>query len=196
MTRSDIFKYLGTFALGFGCGAGAFYIYSKRKEPVEDYEPEEEVIESDYRKEVAENWDDMNEVIVNQGYRPIYEDRPSFAPTTEEKLNDIPYLISGVEYGNFDYEEITLTYYSDDKLADDHDDLLDDVESIVGTQWRDEFKKPGVTVVYVRNDARKCDYEIALDYRSYNDIVDEKPYLLHNILDSATAMMIAEEEDE
>lgn len=31
MTRSDIFKYLGTFALGFGCGAGAFIFTAKEK---------------------------------------------------------------------------------------------------------------------------------------------------------------------
>lgn len=194
--NKDILKYLGTFVLGFGCGIGAFYLYNKKKEELDEVMriAEDDETESEFLDGVEENWDEMNEVIEAMHYRPVYEDRPSFAPTKEEKMKEIPYVIKPEDFGMFGYEDICLTYYSDGVLADDHDDLVEYPEQVVGTEWRREFEQ-GETVVYVRNDARKCDYEIALDFRTYTDIVDEHPYLLHNILDSATAQMI-EDEDE
>lgn len=195
--NKDIFKYLGTFIFGFGCGIGASYLYNKKKtelDEVMDIAEPDDSSDFEFLEHVKENWDDMNEVIDAMQYRPIYEDRPSFAPTKEEKMKEIPYVIKPEDFGMLDYEDICLTYYSDGVLADDHDDKVEFVEQVVGTEWRREFER-GETVVYVRNDARKCDYEIALDFRTYTDIVDEHPYLLHNILDSATAQMI-EDEDE
>lgn len=87
-----------------------------------------------------------------------------------------PYVISPEEFGEFeDYEKISLTYYSDGILADENDEVVDDVEDIVGDAL-DHFGEYEDDSVFVRCDERKCDYEILLDQRSFIvDIVHNKP---------------------
>lgn len=81
---------------------------------------------------------------------------------------DKPYVISQNEYGEFgDYMEISLTYYEDGIVADDDDEIIEDVEAVLGTDFMDEFEDD---VVLIRNDARKCDYEVARDYRTYHEV--------------------------
>lgn len=81
---------------------------------------------------------------------------------------DKPYVISQNEYGEFgDYMEISLTYYEDGIVADDNDDIIEDVAAVLGTDFQNEFEDD---VVLIRNDARKCDYEVVRDYRTYHEV--------------------------
>lgn len=81
---------------------------------------------------------------------------------------DKPYVISQNEYGEFgDYMEISLTMYGDGIVADDDDEIIEDVAAVLGTDFEDEFEDD---VVFVRNDARKCDYEIVRDPRTYHEV--------------------------
>lgn len=86
-----------------------------------------------------------------------------------------PYIITPEIYFEEDdgFEKITLTYYMRDQiLADDHDCMLEDIESAVGLDWEDGFGDYVNGVVYVRNEFRHCDYEImAVDgsFTDYND---------------------------
>lgn len=81
---------------------------------------------------------------------------------------DKPYVISQHEFGEFgDYMEISLTYYEDGIVADDDDEIIDDVEAVLGTDFMNEFEDD---VVLIRNDARKCDYEVSRDYRTYHTV--------------------------
>lgn len=96
-----------------------------------------------------------------------------------------PYILEPDQYGDEpDYEQISLTYYADGKLADEDDDLVENIPLILGEEWRERFDKYDEDCVYVRNDARHCDYEITRDFRKYIEVVEERPYLLHNILDN------------
>ena len=89
----------------------------------------------------------------------------------EELKVDEPYVISPDEFTEFeDYETISLTYYSDGILADDNDEIIEDVEGTVGEDSLEHFGEYEPDSVYVRNDRRKCDYEILLDERAYSDI--------------------------
>lgn len=86
-----------------------------------------------------------------------------------------PYVISPEEFGEFsDYETISLTYYEDKILADDQDNVIDDIDNIVGNDSLTHFGEYEDDLVYVRNDRLRCDYEIALDVRKYSDVC---PYL-------------------
>lgn len=81
---------------------------------------------------------------------------------------DKPYVISQNEYGEFgDYMEISLTYYEDGIVADDDDEIIEDVAAVLGTDFIKEFEDD---VVLIRNDARKCDYEVVRDYRTYHEV--------------------------
>lgn len=86
-----------------------------------------------------------------------------------------PYVISPEEFGDFDdYEKISLSYYADGVLADDNDDVVDDVEGVVGDAL-DHFGEYEEDSVFVRCDERKCDYEILFDQRNFSDIAANKP---------------------
>lgn len=89
----------------------------------------------------------------------------------EDVLMDKPYVISPEEFGQFDdYETISLTYYADSVLADDNDELVNDVDNIVGFDSLNHFGEYEEDSVFVRNDRLKCDYEILLDKRKYADV--------------------------
>lgn len=104
---------------------------------------------------------------------------PSDAEKEEKKDTTVerPYVISPEEFGEFDdYERISLTYYADGKLTDDNDELVDDVDEIVGEDSLTHFGEYEDDSVFVRNDARKCDYEILLDQRNYFDVIKTNPH--------------------
>lgn len=88
-----------------------------------------------------------------------------------------PYVIAPEDFGEYgeDYEMLTLTYYADDILADDHDEIVEDVDAKVGLDSLSRFGEYTYDpdTVYVRNDKRKCDYEIIRDERNYADVVRE-----------------------
>lgn len=87
------------------------------------------------------------------------------------------YVISPDEFGeNDDYEKFSLTYYADQVLADDNDDIIEDIEATVSYEALSHFGEYEDDSVFVRNDILKCDYEILLDHRKYSDVVKTKPH--------------------
>ena len=96
----------------------------------------------------------------------------------EEKVNMVekPYIISPEEFGDFDeYTKLSLTYYSDGVLADENDEIVDDIDETVGADFADHFGEYEDDSVFVRNDRLKCDYEILRDNRSYSDVTGRYP---------------------
>ena len=90
---------------------------------------------------------------------------------------DKPYVIPPEEFGELDdYDKIGLSYYADQVLADENDDLIEDVDGIVGLESLSHFGEYEDDSVFVRNDRLKCDYEILLDQRKYSDVVKRKPH--------------------
>ena len=81
--------------------------------------------------------------------------------------DDEPYVISPDEFGTVSHETVYLTYYADRVLADDVDDIVDDIEGTVGSKSLLRFGEYEEEIVHVRNDIIETDYEISLDTRSY-----------------------------
>jgi hypothetical protein len=82
-----------------------------------------------------------------------------------QRRPEAPYVISFEEFNENTYEhsQSTITYYmGDDVLADEKDQLIDDVESVVGTDNLARFghgsRDPNV--VYIRNERLEADYEV------------------------------------
>ena len=92
---------------------------------------------------------------------------------TEEK-KDEPYVISPDDYGeNDNYMQISLVYYSGDGvLADDEDEVIKDIEDIVGEDFTEHFGEYEDDSVFIRNDRQRCDYEILRDNRSFSDVAE------------------------
>lgn len=90
---------------------------------------------------------------------------------------DKPYVIQPSDFGEFDdYEKISLTYTADGVLLDDMNEIVDDIEETVGEDSLEHFGEYEDDSVYVRNDAKKCDYEILLDQRNYQKFFETQPH--------------------
>lgn len=95
----------------------------------------------------------------------------------QEIAVDRPYVIQPSDFGEFDdYEKISLTYTADGVLLDDMNEIVDDIEETVGEDSLEHFGEYEDDSVYVRNDAKKCDYEILLDQRNYHEIFETQPH--------------------
>lgn len=89
---------------------------------------------------------------------------------------DRPYIIEPQEFGALDgYSLITLYHYSDNVLADDCDELVEDIDDVVGEDYASHFGEYEDDCVYVRNDRLKADYEICRDLRKYSDVAWRSP---------------------
>lgn len=114
--------------------------------------------------------------IQEQGYTDYSNNSKSEGNTEEMTDVEKPYVIEPNEYGECGYETVELTYYSDGVLADDMDNVVDDVDDIVGLDSLTQFGEYEDDSVHVRNDRLKCDYEILLDHRKYSDVTNNSPH--------------------
>ncbi len=85
-----------------------------------------------------------------------------------------PYIIERGEYlnGKQWYEKLDYVYYEgDDTLADDKDEPIDNPSEIVGSRFRELFGRDAddPDVLYIRNEQRGADFEIARLTRCYVD---------------------------
>ncbi len=125
-------------------------------------------------KQETESIEKYASILKEEGYT-------KYSRRVEEKKGDPfmekPYVISPEEFGEFEeYEKISLTYYADQVLADENDELVDDVEEIVGENSLTHFGEYEEDSVFVRNDRLKCDYEILLDQREYSKVIQHMPH--------------------
>ena len=190
--------YLVAFAAGAGIGVGASWfllkkkyekiaqeeidsvkeVYSKREASSyileEDEQDEEE--SSEENKSMMEHAVEYAKQLNKHGYTN-YSDAGAKIDIPKAAV-DAPYVIAPDEVGLYDdYDEITLTYYADHILADDMDEIVEDVEEKVGYDALTHFGQYEEDCVYVRNDKRKVDYEIVLDERTYAEVVRDNPFL-------------------
>ena len=94
-----------------------------------------------------------------------------------ESKKEHPYIISPEEFGEISsYEKISLTYYIDGVLADDDDEVIYDIENIIGHESLNHFGEYEDDSIFVRNDKLKCDYEVLLDQREFSKMLESKPY--------------------
>lgn len=92
-------------------------------------------------------------------------------------LNDptykAPYIIPPEEFGLDDeYTMINLNYYVDDILTDDDDQIIENVDEIVGLENLKHMGEYEDDALHIRNENYKCEYEILLSRRSYHDATE------------------------
>ena len=122
------------------------------------------------KNETEENIEEDEEVCENN------EDRVELDEIERASDYDKPYIIEPQEFGALDgYSLITLYHYSDNVLADDCDELVEDLDDVVGEDYASHFGEYEDDCVYVRNDRLKADYEICRDLRKYSDVVWRSP---------------------
>lgn len=123
-------------------------------------------------------------VVERKSYRDLIQQEgyTNYSKSTDERKeepmgNEKPYVIAPEEFGEFEeYERISLTYYADQILADENDEMIEDVDETVGVESLTHFGEYEDDSVFVRNDRLKCDYEILLDQRTYAEILEHSPH--------------------
>ena len=154
------------------------YFQNKRAEEANalEEEPDEaEVKEArDERQEDKPNIREYASLIKKENYTN-YSDT---ATDKKKEVDDVekPYVITPEEFGELDYSTISLTYYSDDVLTYESDELVEDVDDIVGADFAEHFGEYEDDSVFIRNDRMKTDFEILVDKRNYSDVVETNPH--------------------
>ena len=171
--------YFVMFASGFFVGTFASRQYFKKKyEDISNKEIDSvrEVYEREKEKLAEKHSDD--EYFVKPPLDPrvgTIEDAGYVDITKKEDQdeNEEPYVIPPEEFGEIEeYEKISLTYYSDNVLADENDDVVEDVADTVGLDSLNTFGQYDDDAVYVRNDRLRADYEILMDRRDYSEVCE------------------------
>ena len=133
--------------------------FAKRYTGPQQSEPTKDAAETrlnDKKEEVKAYADELR----NNGY--ISSDEKEVGLVTK------PYVITPEEFGdNEDYDTESLTLYSDGILTDDFDNVIEDVDGLVGRDSLTHFGEYEDDSVFVRNDALRTDYEILQDERTY-----------------------------
>lgn len=189
--NSKVSFILGTI-IGAGIGVAGTYSYFKDKyeKLAEKDFNSRRVFDEDKKDEseepVAEKTADSRTVdkpsIAEYAARLQKEGYVNYSDMQDKKQKqeigvDKPYVIQPSDFGEFDdYEKISLTYTADGVLLDDMNEIVDDIEETVGEDSLEHFGEYEDDSVYVRNDAKKCDYEILLDQRNYQDIFETQPH--------------------
>ena len=186
---------LGTiFAFSLGAAAGAVVTWKVLKKKYERYAQEEiDSVKETYKKKYEYKDEDKviyeptpevedainaGEMVTAYGYSTFSEYTTTEIKETKDEKKEGPYVISPEEFDEIGYETSNLTYYADGVLADDVNDVIENVEALVGEDSLEAFGEYEDDTVFVRNDSLKTDFEICRDKRNYSDVVgppaDEK----------------------
>lgn len=182
-------SYLLAFAAGALIGSAATWYFVKdkyEKLAQEEIDSVKETFKKSYEDQEVKHEEEIHKVENNyynslaQNYNYEKKSRPEtiLEEDEEEEVRkmDEPYVIKPYEFGDYiDYEQISLLYFADGVLADEDTlDVIDDVEETVGEYFADHFGEYEEDSVYVRNDAKRCEYEILKDERQYKDVASKK----------------------
>lgn len=180
-----------SFAVGAAIGAAVSWIYTKNMYENLIQEEIDSVKQVLYNRDNSKREKKNTEVsdsaelemknyvknISRSNYAKIEIDDEKNENEVTKEMIDKPYVISPDEFGEiYDYEKISLTYYSDGVLADENDEIVEDFDELIGEDALDSFGEYEDDSVFVRNDKLKCDYEILNDQRDYAEVMQKKPH--------------------
>lgn len=188
------FKNFAIFVAGAALGGCTSYFYLKKiheDKYDEDIQSVKEAFNKKYNKEYNEvenasatvNVDSSNEdlkknldiskflyedIVNNSGY----VDYANVVDVDEDTIPTKPFVVKPEDFGDIvEYEIVTLKYFSDGALIDEDNEVVEDVEFIVGLDALRMLDKYDTDSVYVRNDVKETYYEVIYDERRYDDLV-------------------------
>lgn len=134
---------------------------------VEEEPKSEQKIDRNNKPDIVEYAKILSETgYTNYAERQDKKEKKGVEPVEDER----PYVISPDEFGEKDgYENVTLTYYADGVLTDYFDNVISNIDEVVGFDSLDHFGEYEDDVVFVRNEKMETDYEILRDLRDFNE---------------------------
>lgn len=105
----------------------------------------------------------------------VYEDsvQPKYSKPLPESEQYRPYVIPPDELGECSYEIQNMTYYADEVLASEFDEVVYDIDGTVGEENLMHFGDYEEDIVCVRNPELQIDFEIWRDSRTFALVVDD-----------------------
>lgn len=98
--------------------------------------------------------------------------------SSDKFSKDGPYVVSPNEYGDEDdYDQSDLILYADGILADRDDNIIDNVDEVLGKGTLEHMGEYEEDALHVCNPVKKMYYEILADERSYEKATKKKPHL-------------------
>lgn len=183
---NDRMKIFISFSIGAAVGSVVTWKLLKNKYKQfadEEIESVKEVFDKKLERKVNEEIEkrkkDMLSGMVNAfGYSGKENNKEEDTGDMAENTN--VYVIPPEEFGEIGYETESLTYYNDKVLTDESDNVIENVEELVGKNSLETFGEYEDDSVFVRNDNLKKDFEILLDTRNYNRYSTDKPHLVND----------------
>ena len=81
-----------------------------------------------------------------------------------------PYVISPDDFASLDgYNVVELTYYMDGILEDEDYHIVTDADALIGPKALTTFGEYEDDAVFVRNERLETDFQILMDYRTYDE---------------------------
>ena len=99
---------------------------------------------------------EATETVEKLGYSTFTKEKKGVDSVDEKPLS--PYVISPDEFDEVGYETSTLTYYADGVLVDEADNVIGDVDGLVGLDSLETFGRYEDDAVHVRNDDLHTDF--------------------------------------
>ena len=172
--------YVGTFILGAAAGAIGAYVYLKKKFQMITYEEIESV-----KKAFAENYgsqsknEESDEDPDSKYFEYPEETKNEYANTVNTngyssspvEIRKTIYPIDPQFFGEIeDYEQVSLTYYSDGVLCDEDDNPIENIDQKVGNDFASHIGEYEDDSVMIQNDNLRCYFEIIEDVRKYTEV--------------------------
>lgn len=149
-------------------------VFSRREAThTEDVKPEESTPPEE-KAEVRPEMVSYTEKLQDLGYTDYSDINRK---DDEETPSVAPYVVTPDEFGWAEgYDIINLTYYSDGILADDTDEIITDIDGIIGEGSLRRFGEFEPDSIHVRNDVRKAEYEILRVNQTYEEATGINPH--------------------
>lgn len=170
-------KYLLAFVAGSAVGVGVTWQFFKQKYKAyaqEEIDSVKEMYSAKYKD--ADNGLSKPIDISDEEEEEYVTLVREYHPDADNKVKK-PYVISPDEFGeDINRTQISLTFYADGVLTDDRDEVVTNVDELIGADSLNHFGEYEDDSVFVRDDRLNCEYEILLDERNYSDVVKTKPH--------------------
>lgn len=119
-------------------------------------------------KSLVKTTGDMIDAVVQkdneESLDPVILNDPSYQP---------PYIISPEDFAIDDeYTIVNLNYYIDGVLTDEDDNIVENVDDVVGLENLNHMGEYEDDALHIRNENYKCEYEILLSRRLYHDTTE------------------------
>lgn len=191
------------FAVGAAIGSAVTYVITKSKyeriiqEEVDAFKKDfvecmtsmesttDEESEDDDEERPSIDWDELEDLDEEDEEEEEYDPVEEYTEIVKQYTNEEggamavakkPYVISPYDFGEQDgYRQMSLTYYSDGVLEDEDNEIVTDVDDLIGAGSLNTFGDYEEDSVFVRNERLRTDFEILKDYRTYEEATGNSP---------------------